>query len=288
MNATVLNFSAPAVTANAKRPRWDAGDWLKIVARIDADYPELNISTTCTVQNIKSSYVREAMKSVIDHWRHRTTFNTTLMRPSLEQALKDYRLSLAEAKVAAEKRAVEAAAAPKASTASDYPAMDPYDAAFKPLVDMIAAEVMRRQQPQLDRIEDMLRRLMQTNATPLEHQMYEGAPHPTMPSASQPITLRRPKVGLVGMMSVQVQSLEKSYPHIHFVAVESTTETDVLKKVLHCDRVLGLVRFAKKMDTHLRKHIPARYTSVNGTIGEAKRLIDMMLNTGAIPQHPAH
>jgi hypothetical protein len=271
--------NVPTTETVKRRSNWVLGDWVKVVKHIDENNPGLMIASTGSINGIRAKHIEAAQNAVIDNWKHRKTFQISIFKRQLEEAAAYYHAQVQEA---AQSQKEEVAPVQEPAAAE----VNAYEQAFKPLIALIAAEVVRQQQPQLDRMEELLKGIQrnamyQGDAVMIERSLRQ---EPYAGTERRDLQTRKARVGIIGMMSVQAQAIERCFPHLQFVFIESTTEAEVVKKVQTCDRVIGLARFAHKIDTHLRKTIPTRYTSINGTTGETKRTIDFLITSGMLPK----
>lgn len=280
-------------TTAAKRTVWTRAEWLKVVAHIHMNNPQLHLehdSALARVRCIKPAMLEAAQKIVIDHWRQRKSFQISTIVPALEQGLRDLHESIAadvqeEAQPEVETTAVEVT--PAIEDIGPDTEVDPYQQAFSPLIQLVANEVVKQLSPRLNKLEEMLQALLNAERITLAQHEEKERPATIVQPERRNMQTRKPRIGVVGVLPIQAEAIAKAFPNVAFTFIEKGP-SGVLEKVQSCDRTIGMTKFmAHSTDGVLRKGLGSRYVRTAGGPSEIKRMIEMWLHAQTIPSGTA-
>lgn len=278
-------------TTEPKRSVWTRAEWLKVITYIHEKNPQLNLgdeSALVRLRSIKPKMVEAAMHAVIDKWRFRSTFQIASFAKSLEEAIRDLHevLSL-KAQEEKEKEPVveEVESVETDDTIGPDSLVDPYQAAFSPLIQLIAAEVTKQMEPRMSRLEQMLQELLNRDSVTSEQKEQAISGFGAMERRT--LQTRKPRIAVVGILPIQELAIKNAYPNVQFIFVEKGP-TGVMSTVQNCDRVIGMTKFLNHAtDGLLRKGLGSKYVRITGGPSEVKRLVELWLNSGVIPNGTA-
>lgn len=269
-NVVSDNDSQPGgVPGETKQSRvfWTPYEWLQIARELYRIRPELLNSDTLV--GVKTPDMLLAQKVLPeDRYRH----SLLVMAP--------VRLKLKEAfgVIKAEQQAQEATR--KAQEASDtqaatLAARNPYEVALEPLMKLLAAEVIKGLTP-------VLMKALALSSIQLGAQEHRHNPQPK----PDVLTLRKPKIGIVGCRDDTAQHIADLFPQLDFV-ITGEDAPNVVMAVQNCEKVLGLKWINHPDMWKLRKALGDRFTMLGGGISEAKRVLSALLTSGAIQRQQA-
>jgi hypothetical protein len=333
----------PGTTAAPKESahhiRWTSDEWLAIATELHRKYPLLKLIDDHSLFCLTSPDVAAAQR-VLDPSRQRPGLKVvsfrTILKPQLLAAFKELKVRLANPAPAPNQpapqvepvkpAAPEQHAAPVAAIAAvpDTPPaaapaeVNPYEAAMKPLVDLLVSQLAKQLQPMLARIIETAGAAVLAAAQPPRQPSPYGAifqadkPRAPTPPAEDPPPLntspagpsllnygvrdpgpsaarqRRPHIGVVGGLEAGAHKAElaKEFPGIEFTCIDSAKH---ITRVRNCDKVIGMIKFANHpMTGKAKKTLKDRWVPLEGGISEMKRAISIWIASGIIkPQQEA-
>lgn len=311
--------SPASVTEAAERAfckvTWTREEWLAIARELHRLHAIENYPYRANLVGLDSEDVAFAQERVLPFERQRrhvraASFST--LRTSLERAFADLRAQL-EAETALEAAPAPAAEAPPAPAAgpADVPAppavpfpvfgtpetaaVDPYRAAFAPLVALLAAEVAKQLQPMVTQaVADALAKL----PTPA---LAMPAPPAVLTPALAALPAKnygdgkpeveKPKKITVGILvnrqGTYKAELEKTFPMIE-IRLGDVSATHAADRIANCDKVFCMTRWVDHVASgRLKKLAKERYAPCNGAMAELKRMIGLWLTSEGIKVNQA-
>jgi hypothetical protein len=209
--------------------------------------------------------------------------------------------------------AAVAAAAPAPAPVAAVPAANPWEAACRPLVDVLAKElgaglaaalapaltqaIAASLMPVIDAaVEKMAEKLKPPRDFPFlapqrpaadKPQEAQPAPAPG-PVAKKVAEVVKPVIGVVGPLPAQQRVLEAAYPEIDLRFVEKNGNGNAATALQSCTRVIGMTSFMNHpTDGSLRRFFGERYCRVTGGVSAIKHQIDVWIKTGVIHERRA-
>lgn len=272
---------------------WDRREWLAIAAEIDRMYPGSGYSHREHLAGLTSEDVAFAQRvlPVERQNRHIKVASFCTLRAQLQHGfrdLKEQRRQQAEAEAQAqterqaqqdaERHAQEALAKASAPPAS----VNPYEAAFAPLMDLIVGMLVERVRPMLaDAITQAL------NAPAAASAVEQPSP-PAPAAAIQKPSIPREKpllrIGVLGSEINYAQRIAHEFPSIEFVFV-SCDDPRQMESLRGCDYVYVLTKFVNHSETNRVKKMVGtdKFKPVHGAASDLRRLLTGMLNTQPTP-----
>lgn len=182
------------------------------------------------------------------------------------------------------------------------PASNPYEAAFapllRPLMRLLAQEFAAALIPTLlEQAMPALKQALgaphtQTPQTPAQTPAAPVEPSPPKPDEARPpqLTLasppklRRPKIGIMGLLPIQANQVAAAFPGIEFIC----RDDDQTSAFNGCERVMGMIKFLPHpREKALIRNYGDRYVRINGAVSDAKRTIQLWINQGIIKAQQA-
>lgn len=299
------------------RIEWTPEEWLLIAEELHRLHPVQNYPYGHSLVGLETADVAFAQERVLPFERQRrhlraASFST--LRLDLQRAFGELRTKLdqqlatvaqpepvadavpAPAPAAAEPAAVATAALPAAPAAALPPeGLDPYRAAFAPLVALLGAEVARHLAPMIQTMVDhAVAALAPVQAAPAP---VEPPAAPAPPGAYTPpqLVVRRPPVpatppaprklviGVLVNRGKQYQDeLEKAFPMVA-IKIGDVSRRGAADALVNVDRAWAMTRFIDHpVDGRLKKLIGDRYAACNGAMTDLKRCIAVWLRSQGI------
>lgn len=258
-----------------KKIFWTRKEFLALAREMHRVHPGGNYLASKELGTLRLSDIAFAQR-VLPADRHRRLKAVTSVRKQFLLAFKDLKAELAQV---AEKRADIAAHPERYSMAAPAPAAaaNPYEVVFKPLIQLIVAEVMAQFKSQAAPPTEAAVAAAVTSSTKIDIPGF-------IRNMAEQVRPRRPKIGIVGPLPGQARELEQSYPDIEFVIKEGKeaagTIAHSMKSAL---RVIAMTSFLNhKVDGVLSKAFKDRYCRVTGGVSSIKRQIEILITTGAL------
>lgn len=265
---------------------WTREEWLAIATEIHranpvANYPQRgNVAGLDTEDVALAQHVLPPERQI----RHLKVVSFSQLRPQLLEAFGDLKKLHDLAKAALPKPT--AAPVPKswgmmpavpearpAPVAAPGP-VNPYEAAFAPLVDLL-----------LDRLVDRLRPVLAElvgQQQPARAQPIQVAAAPARAADDKP---RKMHIGVIGNRNTYQDELEREFPHLRITCIDTHREVDSLKA---CDKIFVMTKFVKHTTMGKLKHdktLNAIYTMVNGGLTDLRRVIGGVFPPPPPPDH---
>jgi hypothetical protein len=305
---------------------WTREEWLAVAEELHRLHPVQNYPFGASLVGLETEDVAFAQERVLPlerQRRHLKVVSFSTLRASLERAFADLRAKLEGKPLPARPTMVpdlvkvattEKPAEPPASSAVEEPAppappagtdIDPYRAAFAPLVALLASEVAKQLGPVIGAmIEQALEKLpaqvMQAAIPLAPSQLPQGIPATNDSAAQAPAPTpapvkhygdekprvekqRRLTVGvLVNKQGQYRQELEKAFPMIE-IKIGDVSMTHAADRIANCDRVICMTRWVDHVASgRLKKLAKERYVDCNGSTSELKRIIAIWLKSQGI------
>lgn len=227
------------------KTRWTAEEWDKVAFELHKRLPAETHSHT--LAGIGKDDVFAAMKKVLPEARHRVSMNMTQTRPILLETFKRLRKRLTQL----EHERVEAAKKEEAD--NDHKTKN----ALEPLAQLLAKQMFDHLQPMID---GYIRQAV-SNMIPAQ------AAAPAHKAAAAP---RKIKVGVMGLLPIQAESVKAEFPEFQFEFVENTSRSEEVRgKMSHVDVVFGLTSKMSHNAENVLKKMPiwGQYRRVGGKGG---------------------
>jgi len=247
------------------RIQWSEAEWIAVARELYRIRPvEEYLRSTTMIGLQKEDFFAAQQVLPENRRRSRTAVHAmSVVRPGLVKAMAVVRAEVDAAIL--RKKAEDETAALEAQAAATVmkevlPPVNPYEAAFAPLIDMIATEVTKRIQQML------VTTLPQLAGYKVEAKL-------------QPVE-KRLKFGVIGPLSVQAQDIKKAFPDIDFVIVESSKGASAPGHVMNCDKIIGMTDFGPLRRWGLLKsRFGERYHRCAGGVSKIKHLIGILSNS---------
>ena len=260
-----------------KKIFWTRKEFLALAREMHRVHPGGNFLASKELGTMHLSDIVFAQR-VLPADRHRRLKSVSCVRKQFLLAFKDLKAELAQvadkrADIAAYPERYSMAAAPAPAAAAN-----PYEVVFKPLIQLIVAEVLAQFKGQTaPPAEAAVAAAAVTSSTKIDIPGF-------IRSMAEQVRPRRPKIGIVGPLPAQARELEQSYPDIEFVIKEGKeaagTIAHSMKSAL---RVIAMTSFLNhKVDGVLSKAFKDRYCRVTGGVSSIKRQIEILITTGAL------
>lgn len=158
---------------------------------------------------------------------------------------------------------------PASDNGVEPPNINPYEAILKPLIDMVATEVMRRM------VETYRPAAPRPAAAPMA---------PTQPHQEVFKEAGRVKIAIMGPLPIQANELAQEFPQLDILAMESSSSAKYAVSVFRsATKVIGMTNFMNhSMDGALKRAFGEKYVRVTGGVSAIKRQINLMMTSGAI------
>jgi hypothetical protein len=273
---------------------WDRREWLAIATEIDRMYPGSDYTHRDHLAGLTSEDVAFAQRvlPVERQNRHIKVASFCTLRAQLLQGfndLKEQRRLQAEAEAQAARQAQEdaerqakaalskAAGAPQQQAAPV--AINPYEAAFAPLVDLMLGMLVDRMRPMVADAINQALNAPAPAAVPAEAQ-------PTPPAAQAPIQVDAPgrekPLLRIGVFGSEINYAAQLAPHFRncefiFVSCDNSNQTESLK---NCDYVFVLTKFINHPAMHrVKKLIDSnKFKPVHGSVSDMRRVLTGLLH----------
>ncbi|WP_407305392.1 hypothetical protein [Acinetobacter sp.] len=246
-----------------KRILWKDSEWVQVARELYRIRPVDEYLRSTSMAGLQTEDFFAAQRVLPeDRRRSRSAVQSmSVVRPGLVKAMAVIRAEvdaeILRKKAEAEVAELEAQAVKEVAKLA-IPELNQYEAAFAPLIDLIATEVTKR-------IQDMLAATM---PNVLAHKVT---------SKTQPKKL---KFGVIGPLSIQGQEIKKAFPEMDFVIVESSKANSSLSHVSGCDKIIGMTDFMDhSTDNSLRARFPDRYHRTTGGTSKVKHLIGILASS---------
>lgn len=281
--------------------RWDKNEWQLLAAELQRMYPARNFYEADVLAKLTFRDLRQAQQILpLDRQRHTlATMSTQVMQRSLGKAFNSMPPIPAAPEQVGTPMAlpvpvVAAATATALPVAADSP--NPWEAAFKPLVTLLATEMMAQVEQRLrsGELAHLLVQSLQALAPGLAAPA-SGAPSATTTPATQaqlaslatPKTeqkVRKFRIGIYGARDRDEALLQEAYPFFDILCVKAHQQIDRLRG---CDRVYMMTSFvnhsgADKLKTLMKGDV----TYCNGGLSDMKRLLHGLQHD--LQQHKVH
>jgi hypothetical protein len=94
----------------------------------------------------------------------------------------------------------------------------------------------------------------------------------------------KPKIGILGALAQQGETLAASYPQLRIKVIDKNLTSGALRDAIaNCDRVIAMTSFVPhSVDGIGAKTLGGRYTRVDGGVSSVRRQIDVWLASGAL------
>lgn len=244
------------------RVHWKDADWDAVALELYRSHPIVTMSSS-TLTGISSYDVIAAMKKAIPENRWRASMNMTHVRPKLLERLELLKKKLQEIENEKAKEAQrlvdEENARRRASDDLNGPVMNLNVQAlahqlFKhliPMIDSYIAEKTGKPVP-MERIKEMPRE-------------------------------RKPRIGVIGMLPIQANTLEKNFPQFDFSFVENGANSQEIKsKLANTAVTFGMVGKMRHNAEHVLKgmgeEVWERFRRVDGGPSAVKRSIEIWIS----------
>jgi hypothetical protein len=294
------------------RIEWTREEWLLLAEEIHRLHKIQNYPYGQSLVGLETEDVAFAQERVLPLERQRrflkaVSFST--LKPDLRRAFDDLRFKLdglatppapapqpepEPAPVAVE---VAAPVVPTAAPAAAVPpeGLDPYRAAFAPLVALLGAEVAKHLAPMIQSMVDQALAAHTVMAAPaVNDPVPDAPPHLAEPADYTPpqLVARRPStrsapaaprklvVGVMVNRGKQYQDeLEKTFPMVS-IRVGDVSKRGATDSLVNCDRVWSMTRFIDhSVEAKLKKLVGDRYVACNGGMTDLKRNISVWLRS---------
>jgi hypothetical protein len=245
------------------RIQWKDAEWVAVARELYRIRPVEEYLRSTTMIGLQAEDFYAAQRVLPENRRRskKAVQSMGVVRPGLIKAMAVIRAEVDAAIL--RKKAEEEAAALEAQAAAAVmkevlPVVNAYEAAFAPLIDMIATEVTKRVQQML------VTTLPQVAAYKVEPKLQ---------------TNKRLKFGVIGPLSVQAQDIKKAFPDIDFIIIESGKGASSPGHVMGCDKIIGMTDFMDhSVDGVLKDRFKERYHRCAGGTSKIKHLIGILSN----------
>jgi hypothetical protein len=304
------------------RIEWTREEWLLIAEELHRLHQVQNYPFGHSLVGLETEDIAFAQERVLPlerQRRHLKVASFSTLRAPLERAFADLRAKLeGRAPVQELPTAVEPpVAAPTITADVVAPALemagaiaqtiDPYRAAFEPLVALLGGEVAKHLAPMIQTMIDQAISKLPA-AIPVAPAAPPAMPYPgpqlvaSTPAPAAPAVVKhygdekphvdKPKRLVLGILvnrtSQYKHELEKAFPMLDVRCVDTDCKASV-DRVSQADKVIGMERFVSHPCTaKLKKLVGDRYTPCNGAMSELKRIITIWLKAqGYVVEHVA-
>lgn len=277
---------APAAAAAAKGDgshiHWTDDEWLAIARELDRLYPIRRFHAhPGSLGGLTPADVQFAQR-VLPQDRQRPR-STLMSMPRLRKGLERGFSLLGTEK----EKAAAAAAAPAPDAAVQVvepaPAPNPWEAAFAPMVALLAEKVSAQ-------VLGDLRPLLVAMATAANAPAASAPSQPSEQSAlaafrqerrADPGQPRRLHIGIFGNRNTYKDDLERHFPEIDFTCITSGRQIDSIR---NCDKAIAMTKWMGHSEYKKLKHSvhKDRFMYVDGSLSELKRSITVLLHSGAL------
>lgn len=317
---------APAELADKmfSKIEWTREEWLLVAEELHRLHRVHNYPFGSSLVGLETEDVAFAQQRVLPLERQKRMLKVasfSSLKPALERAFLDLRVKLeleqavvAEPAPAAEPPAaapaapvppvpaVAAAPAPAAPSVPELPAdvsLDPYRAAFAPLVALLAGEVARQLGPLIGTlIEQAVAKLPAAAPAAIEATVRQEAVNQVVAQAAGLATAqaknygdekppaekeRRLTVGiLVNRQANYRVELEKAFPMVE-IRIGDVSMTHAADRIANCDKVICMTKWVDHVAFgKLKKLAKERYVDCNGGMSDLKRIISIWLRSQGI------
>jgi hypothetical protein len=238
------------------RVKWTDEEWNLVCMELYKNNPNTAMYSQSLVGISKDDFAR-AMHKLIPRPRWRASINMTVIRPNLLERFKLIKIHIAVAEQAKLDESTRTAALVeeqlRAKSQSDI---------FAPMIKLMAEQLFAQLRPMLDqymldRQESALKATNDNGAVVSHHRKLE-------PVADR---IRKPRVGIIGLIPSQQQEILKSYPGLDLSFVEDGNRTHEIKgKLSNMEVVFGLVaKMPHAAESTLRSmSVWANYQRISG------------------------
>lgn len=306
---------------------WTREEWLLLAAELDRMFPLCHYPDSADLHGMTSPEVARAQQ-VLREDRRRPSLKVVtfkaMLRPHLLSAFRDLKNRLASA---AAQEAAPPAAAPRVALAPPAPVVsapapytppapavmappNPYEIAFKPMMDMFAQQMATQLAAQLQPLQaqiaalqaslarheaapaspfgaifqpDKARPAMAARLVPAA-EVIEAAPAPSGPRMVRPSEAprqRMPHIGVIGNRNAYHADLAQEFPGIRFTCIDNGKLMDSVK---NCDRVIGMIKWSNHPQiAKAKKAAGERFVPIDGGLSELKRTISIWIASGILP-----
>lgn len=254
--------TAPHKPVAETRIFWTPAEWIEIASEIDRLNPHAKYPERGTCGALTTSDIMQAQRVLpAERRRHLRTQPMDKLRQPLLTAFREVRKLKTELAAVRQQEALQVYEERRLT-----PPPNPYEVAFKPLVDLIAREVTAQLLPAL---------LQMITAG-------QAAVVPQQAAANQPVRPGprevRMRVGVVNNRLTFADELRREFPQIDFTFAD-IDRTNSIDSVTNCDRVIVLTKFiSHQATTRVKKAVGDRYVPLNGSITDMKRVLTSWLN----------
>lgn len=262
-----------------KRIHWTDAEWLAVARELYRQHPidQYLRSTTLASLTLRDFYDAQVVLPP-ERRRIKAVKTPVTVREGLLVAMQKVRKEIdavvteKEDPIAvAEAKAVETIISAEVKEAVK---VNPYEAAFAPLIEILAQAVAARVQDIV--LENLTAPTKPFVPTPEQKPVSAIAAPPVAPQVKE----RRLKFGVVGLLPVQSNEIEKAFPNIDFVCITADKLDRCVDKLTGCDKVIGMVDFMSHSScNNLKKAFGENYHRTNGNSSRAKHLIGVLLNS---------
>lgn len=305
----------PAIAGTPSTPSicigdWTRDEWLLVVRSIHAAFPVANYPSKAiagaSLTGLDTEDVAFAQRVLPfeRQVRHLRVVSFTSIKPALLAALRDLHNRLvtqAQQAAPVPKVAKPAPPAPAAlqtvALAAVHAAPAPAPAVDTPPASAPVSEIETVMAPVLAMIVRMLaaqiRPLLADLALELLPLLVPAGAAPPLP-APVPVAAKRgavvpvakvrpPTIGVYGNRGSDKAELEREFPNIEFIYIESTKRFNSIR---NCDKVAAMTSWVDHAGLKkLKGMVGDRFTSIEGGNSELKRLIHVWIASGAIAPH---
>lgn len=331
--ALTLLPSVPASAAAAAAPNrpagranviWTRDEWLLVAAELHRMFPVCHYPDSPDLRGMTSSEVARA-QLVLREDRQRqhlkvVSFKSMLRAPLLSAYL-DLKNRLASA-AAQDGPAPVAVSAPPADAVAALPPpppytpppavlaampVNPYEAAFAPLMGLFAQQVAAQIAPLHAQIAALQASVARLSAVPApadapapfgaifhpdkprpamlprlvpaaEVAPVAAAPAPRVVQPAAPPRQRIPHIGVVGNRNAYHADLAQEFPGIRFTCIDNAKLMD---SVRNCDRVIGMIKWSNHPQiAKAKKAVGERFVPIEGGLSDLKRTISIWIASG--------
>lgn len=267
---TILTGNQSAL-APRERIFWTRDEFLKLAAALHAEDPGAGYIYSTALASLTPTALRRAQEHALPPDRRRNIITVSAERPRLVEAFAQLRAAIEQQA----KAAVPPVVPQPAPQPQPAPGVNPYEAVFRPLVDMLMGELMRR-----------ITEVYPPNGMPQPSpQQRPGEQNPQLQYPAPFHPPRKPKVGLIGPMSQQAQDIAKTFPQLEIVCVPSSDLTNAVAALSNSVKIIAMTKFIDHSSYgRVKKAYSDRFTHVDGGTSAIKRQIQMWLTTGALAQ----
>jgi hypothetical protein len=307
---------APAAPATDKADKlfakieWTRQEWLLIAEELHRLFPAHNYPYGQSLVGLDTgdlAFVQERVLPLERQRRHLKVVSFSTLRAPLERAFADLRAVL-EGKppacvlvpppaAAPTPAPAPAPAAPIPAIPGIQPGVNPYEAAFGPLVALLAGEVARQLGPMLGAMIDQAVARLAPSAPAVDAkaiapvvaqllpQLVKTPAAPKNYGDEKPQVEKQKKltVGvLVNRVSLYKNELEKAFPMIE-ITIGDVNMNNAVDRIVNCDKVICMTKWVDHVPAgRLKKLARDRYIDCNGGISELKRIISIWLRAQGV------